>query len=128
MKTPNGRESIMKRSEIEKAQREVTRMLNEAGIILPGDAEIEVTDFGQEDFYRIGLALIMRVDEPEYASKWLIVFPGQHCPHHYHERIKETFFVIKGDIRLWMEEKVVELKPGESVTIAETILLTSRGG
>lgn len=106
----------MKKTEIEKAQTKAKKMLDEAGIVLPSNAHIEITDFGQGDFYRLGLALIIRVSEPEYASKWLVVFPGQYCPHHYHEKIKETFFVMKGNVRLWMGEKVVDLKPGDSIT------------
>ena len=109
----------MRVAEVEKAREEAARMLNEAGIILPRDAEIEITDFGQDDFYRIGLALVIRVDEPEYASKWLVVFPGQLCPAHSHEKIKETFFLMRGDVKLWLGEnqQVVELNPGESVTL-----------
>ena len=107
----------MKKQEVAKAQTEAQRMLDEAGIVLGPTHEIEITDFGKDSFATLGLALIIRVSELEYASKWLVVFPGQVCPNHYHNKIKETFFIIKGDVTIWVDGQEIEMKPGDQLTM-----------
>ena len=107
----------MKRSAIEKAKRDASSMLRGAGIVLGRDEEIEITDFGMNNFEKLGLGLVIRVSEPEYGSKWLTVLPGQVCPNHYHKLIKETFFVIKGDVRMRMGDEVVDMRAGDKLTM-----------
>lgn len=107
----------MIRAEIAKARKEVQVRLRKAGILLPADAEIEITDFGKNDYKRMGLGLIIRIAEPEYASKWLTLLPGQTCPNHYHKFIKETFFVMKGDVTMWLNGRQIYMKPGDKATI-----------
>lgn len=107
----------MKRAEIAKARKEARVRLRKAGILLPADAEIEITDFGKNDYKRIGLGLIIRIAEPEYASKWLTLMPGQTCPNHYHKFIKETFFVMKGDVTMRLNGRKIYMKAGDKVTI-----------
>lgn len=107
----------MKKSMVEKAKRDVRGMLLGAGIVLPPETEIEITDFGKGNYERIGLGLVIRVDEPEYGSKWLTLLPGQECPNHYHRYIKETFFVIKGDVCMWTGGGKTVMKSGDKVTI-----------
>jgi len=107
----------MIRADIAKARKEVQVRLRKAGILLPADAEIEITDFGKNDYKHIGLGLLIRIAEPEYASKWLTLMPGQTCPNHYHKFIKETFFVMKGDVTMWLNGKKIYMQPGDKVTI-----------
>jgi mannose-6-phosphate isomerase-like protein (cupin superfamily) len=107
----------MKRSEIEKARKDALSMLRGAGIVLARDEEIEITDFGKGDYERLGLGLVVRVSEPEYGSKWLTVLPGQVCPNHFHEHIKETFFVIKGDVEMRIGDETVEMRAGDKLTM-----------
>jgi D-lyxose ketol-isomerase len=108
----------MKRSEVENARQAALSQLQEAGIALAKDEEIEVTDFGRNDYRRLGLALVVRVQEPEYASKWLTVLPGQVCPNHRHEQIKETFIIIRGDVELRMGADTVSMRAGDKVPMA----------
>jgi len=107
----------MKRSELEKAKRDALSMLRGAGILLAKDEEIEITDFGKNDFERIGLGLVIRVSEPEYGSKWLTLQPAQVCPNHYHKLIKETFFVITGHVRMRIGDEVVDMRAGDKLTM-----------
>jgi D-lyxose ketol-isomerase len=107
----------MRQVEIERAKAEALSMLKAAGIILAQDETIEITDFGKNDYARLGLGLVIRLNEPEYASKWLTVLPGQTCPNHYHKLIKETFIIIKGDVSLVMNDQKVEMGPGDKVTM-----------
>jgi mannose-6-phosphate isomerase-like protein (cupin superfamily) len=107
----------MKRRELEKAKRDALSMLRGAGILLAKDEEIEITDFGKNDFERIGLGLVIRVSEPEYGSKWLTLQPAQVCPNHYHKHIKETFFVITGHVRMRIGDEVVDMRAGDKLTM-----------
>lgn len=107
----------MKHAEIEQAREKTRQILNDAEITLGPGHQIEITDFGKDDFQALGLALIIRVSEPEYASKWLVVFPGQTCPNHYHEKIKETFFIIKGEVTMWVDGKKLQMEPGDQITM-----------
>ena len=106
-------------TEVEKARNTSLAMLRDANIVLADDEEIEITDFGKGDYDKLGLGLIIRVSEPEYGSKWLTVQPGQTCPNHYHKFIKESFFIIKGDITMWINDEMVEMKIGDKVTMKE---------
>ena len=107
----------MKQSELEKAKKGALSMLRGAGIVLAPDEEIEITDFGKGDYERLGLGLVVRVSEPEYGSKWLTVLPGQVCPNHFHEHIKETFFVIKGDVEMRIGDEAVAMRAGDKRTM-----------
>jgi len=86
----------MKRSEVTAAQAKTRRQLEDAGLTLPTALEIEIADFGLDQFALEGLGIVIRVNEPEYCSKWLTLMPGQECPTHYHKLKKETFFVLRG--------------------------------
>ena len=103
--------------EIEEARRQTEELLTQAGIVLGAGHEIEITDLGKGDFSRLGLALIIRVAEPEYASKWLVCLAGQTCPNHYHEKIKETFFIIRGTVTMWINGEQRTMEPGDQVTM-----------
>jgi len=108
---------VLKRRDVENAKNQALEMLQASGIVLSEDQTIEITDFGKNDYRKIGLGLIIRINEPEYASKWLTILPGQTCPNHYHKQIKETFFIIAGDVTMILDGKVIEMKPGSKVTL-----------
>jgi len=107
----------MKKSEVENAKGDALKMLKDAGIVLAKDEEVEIRDFGKNNYETLGLGLIVRINEPEYASKWLTVLPGQTCPNHYHKFIKETFFIIRGDVRMVMDNDELEMKSADKVTL-----------
>jgi N-acetylneuraminate synthase len=108
----------MKHAEYKAAAREVRRILTGAGIPLAKDAEVEVVDCGLGNYRRIGLGIVVRINGPEYCSKWLTLLPGQTCPEHYHAKKKETFFCHKGVVELKMPRKTATLRPGEQYTLA----------
>jgi len=120
----------MKRSEYEAAAEEVRQMLADAGIPLAPDAVVEVVDFGLGDYRRKGLGIVVRVNEPEYCSKWLTLLPGQTCIEHYHALKKETFFCHKGVVELKLPDRTVTLRPGEQCTLSPGTLhsFSSREG
>ncbi len=106
----------MKQTEIDQARAESLARLIDAGITLGPGEEIEITDFGKGAYATLGLGLVIRLNEPEYASKWLTVAPGQVCPNHYHEIIKESFFIIKGEVKMVLNGDEQLMKPGDKCT------------
>lgn len=107
----------MKHSEVIVAQARVRRRLEDAGIVLDPNTAIEVADFGLGRWEREGLGIVIRVNEPEYCSKYLTLEAGQACPLHYHKLKKETFFVLSGEVKLWVDGQTIMLIPGESYTL-----------
>ncbi len=107
----------MKRSEVRAAQAETRRQLEEAGLTVAGGLEIEIADFGLGRFAQEGLGLVVRVNEPEYCSKWLTLLPGQECPTHFHKLKKETFFVLRGQVKLVADGQPVTLETGDHYTL-----------
>ncbi len=55
--------------------------------------------------------------EDEYAGKIIEVKKGARLSYQYHEKKKETMYVLKGKMRLVHEEGETILEEGESVTI-----------
>ncbi|MDP7636925.1 MAG: D-lyxose/D-mannose family sugar isomerase [Phycisphaerae bacterium] len=107
----------MKKQPMEQAREATRHILGEAGIVLAPAHEIKMMDFGKGDFRNLGLAVIIRVSEVEYASKWLVLFPGQTCPNHYHEKINETFFIMKGAVTMWANGEQTQMKAGDQITM-----------
>jgi len=107
----------MKRSEVRAAQAKTRRQLEDAGLTVAGGLEIEIADFGLGRFAQEGLGLVVRVNEPEYCSKWLTLLPGQECPTHFHKLKKETFFVLRGQVKLVADDEPVTLETGDHYTL-----------
>lgn len=107
----------MKRSEVIAHQAQVRRQLEAAGVPLTPDTQIEIADFGLGHFEREGLGIVVRVNETEYCSKYLTLFPGQECPTHYHKMKKETFFALQGEVELNVDGEALRLSPGQSLTL-----------
>ena len=120
----------MKRSEVVAAQAQVRGRLEDAGVALDADTPVEITDFGLGRWEREGLGLVVRVNEPEYCSKFLTLEPGQECPLHHHQLKKETFFVLKGVVSLELDGKTVTLAPGGQCTLRPGVVhkFSSPGG
>jgi N-acetylneuraminate synthase len=67
--------------------------------------------FGLDKFREIGETEFWVANETEhgYCGKFLFVFDGQTCPYHHHQMKHETFFVLKGTVRMKMgaEERLM---------------------
>lgn len=107
----------MKRSEVTAAQGQVRQRLEDAGLVLAPNISVEIADFGLNRWEREGLGIVVRVNEPEYCSKYLTLEPGQECPLHYHKMKKETFFVLTGTVSLEADSQPITLSPGGQYTL-----------
>ena len=78
--------------------------------------------FGLNRFYEIGETEFVIVNEEDnnYCGKFLFVFKGQTCPAHHHKKKHETFFIVKGKVRMVVNKKERILEQGQ-------ILVMERG-
>lgn len=84
------------------------------GLTMPA-AEPLLLDFGLGKFDEIGEIEFWVANEADagYCGKFLYVADGQTCPYHRHEVKHETFFVLKGQVRMVVDGEERVLRQGE---------------
>lgn len=96
------REAILERFKAQMAEWNIT----------PPKTEAIVIDFNLDEFEQYGLIeyWIANEEAEGYCGKFLFVFDGQTCPYHHHKRKHETFYVVKGRIRMNIrgEDRIME--------------------
>ena len=99
----------------------VKGLLRTSGVSVPKRADLEISHhYGFERFADTGLTMITVVNR-EYCKKLIVLLPGQHHPEQYHKQKEETFHVLYGDLRLWLDGKEQRCLPGEVVRIDRNI-------
>lgn len=92
-------------------------MLNEAGIQITEDLQIELSHhYGPRHFNEFGCTIV-NVMNREYCKKLIIVLPGQCNPMHYHLKKEESFQVLYGTVDLELNGVKYALKPGSVTTV-----------
>ncbi len=90
---------------------EVRAQIAAWGLTMP-DVQPLPLDFGLGRFRDVGETEFWVANETEhgYCGKFLFVFDGQTCPHHEHHMKHETFFVLRGAIRMRVgdDERLME--------------------
>ncbi|HUJ87546.1 MAG TPA: cupin domain-containing protein [Burkholderiales bacterium] len=58
-------------------------------------------------------------ERPGFRINELQISPSQQVPWHYHSHVQDTFYVLEGELRLFMQEpkEEVRLAPGESYAV-----------
>ena len=104
--------------EREAALAKFDRQLNEWGLVMP-DFEPLVVQFGLNDFWKTGLIeyWITNNEAAGYCGKFLFVFDGQTCPCHRHNLKDETFFIVKGKVKLIANSEEHILPPGATLHV-----------
>ena len=99
----------------------VRRQLEAWQLSMPA-VEPLVWDFGLGDFERVGLVEYWIANEAEagYCGKYLFVFSEQTCPQHRHQRKHETFFIVKGRVRMVFDGAPREMGEGDVLPIPPT--------
>jgi N-acetylneuraminate synthase len=71
--------------------------------------------FGLNQFKEIGETEFWVANETEhgYCGKLLFVFDGQTCPYHRHIKKHETFFIVKGCLRMKVGEEERLMREGD---------------
>ena len=97
--------------------RRVNAMIQQAGVVVPGQAELEISHhYGVERFEEIGATIINLVNR-EYCKKLIVMLPGQWHPEHHHKLKEETFLVVHGDITIDLEDERRECGPGDLLVV-----------
>jgi mannose-6-phosphate isomerase-like protein (cupin superfamily) len=78
-----------------------------------------VEDFGLHRYESIGLIEYWIANEAKagYCGKYLFVFDGQTCPLHKHRVKHETFFIVKGKVRMESGGRRWVMKPGDTFPV-----------
>ncbi len=97
-----------------RALRRAGAILKGWGLKMPGGAPL-TPDFGLGDFYRIGEIEYWIVNDlrNRYCGKFLLLFAGQRCPLHRHPIKDETFFIVRGRVRMTAGRKSFLMQPGD---------------
>jgi len=92
----------------------IQAQMREWGLTMP-EVEPLPLDFGLGRFREIGETEFWIANETEvgYCGKFLFLFDGQTCPHHRHRMKHETFFIVKGTVRMVVGNEERLMQPGD---------------
>jgi quercetin dioxygenase-like cupin family protein len=104
--------------EAERALAAFGRQIDSWGLSMP-PVEPLVLDFGVGQFDRVGLIEYWIANETEagYCGKYLFVFDGQQCPAHSHRVKHETFFLVRGCLKVTLDGEPMVLQTGQVLPI-----------
>jgi mannose-6-phosphate isomerase-like protein (cupin superfamily) len=88
------------------------------GLTMPDVVPLAL-DFGLGRFDEIGEIEFWVANEEEagYCGKFLYVQDGQTCPYHQHAHKHETFFVVKGRVRMVIDDQERILAEGDTLVM-----------
>jgi quercetin dioxygenase-like cupin family protein len=106
--------------EREEVLRRIEATVASWGLKLP-DTPPEPLHFGYADFARIGETEfnINNNVEQGYCGKFMFLFEGQTCPMHQHRIKHETFFVVKGRIRMELDGRRFVMGQGDTQVVEQ---------
>ena len=101
-------------AEREKVLADIHKQIADWGLTLPAVTPLPL-HFGLHHFKEIGETEFWIANETEsgYCGKFLFVFDGQTCPYHHHRIKHETFFVVKGTLRMKVGEEERIMREGD---------------
>lgn len=105
------------RSFLDKIENDVQDLLNKANISLPKKILLEISHhYGLDKFHEYGMCIFTLINRT-YCKKLLILFGNQKHPPQFHKNKEETFRLLYGDINLKIDDRELQLNPGELETI-----------
>ncbi len=115
--TPDNADQQDQRTKIWEIALRVKTMLDEARIVVPGSADLEISHhYGLDAFEQTGLVLITIVNRG-YCKKLLVSLPGQAHPEQWHNEKEETFHILSGEVHLQLDGKQHICKTGDVITV-----------
>ena len=91
----------------------------EWGLAMP-DTEPLVMHFGLNDFWKMGEIEYWIVNEEKagYCGKFIFAFDSQSGPYHHHKNKHETFFIVKGRLKMRVNDEDRVLNEGNVLILA----------
>ena len=88
------------------------------GLAMP-EVEALVIDFGLKEFDTTGLIeyWIVNDEQAGYCGKFLFLFDGQTCPEHHHNMKHETFFILKGRVKMVVNGAARNMAQGDRLAM-----------
>jgi len=88
------------------------------GLAMP-DVEPLALHFGLGRFEEIGEIEFWIANETDegYCGKFLFVLDGQTCPYHHHTKKHETFYIVKGKVRMRVGDGEREMGEGDHLAM-----------
>ena len=83
--------------------------------LTPPPVEPLALDFGLGEFDRTGLIEYWLANEAAcgYCGKFLVLFDAQRCPCHSHRMKHETFYVVKGQLEMIVDDVPRRMSEGD---------------
>lgn len=102
------------------ALRRSKEIIESWGIRMP-EVEPQVLDLRLGDFYKVGLIeyWIANNAKEGYCGKFLFVFDNQTCPYHHHNFKHETFFILKGKVKMKVGGKEIIKSQGDVLAMEQ---------
>ena len=102
----------------DRALAEFNVQMKQWGIVMP-KVEPLITDFGLGNFYETGYIDYKVTNDRKagYCGKFIFVFDGQTLPFHHHQDKHETFFVLKGRIKMNFDGDSFEMGEGDTLVV-----------
>mgnify|MGYP000495345998 CR=1 FL=1 len=93
---------------------ECSQTIQSWGLTMP-NTEPLVLDFGLGRFNEIGEIEFWIVNDEKagYCGKFLFVKDKQTCPYHHHLKKHETFYIVKGSVRMVIDDEEKILNQGD---------------
>ncbi len=104
-------------SVLKSAIHDIKALLNEAGIVLNSEFNVEFSHhYGVLKFREVGAVIIDCINR-EYCKKIIAQLPNQTHPTHYHKRKEETFQVLSGQLHITVDGHKRTLEAGETCLV-----------
>lgn len=102
---------------IKQAVHEVKALLAEGKVVLNSEFDVEYSHhYGISRFREYG-AVLINVINREYCKKILVQLPGQKHPPHYHKLKEETFQILHGELRVYVDGREKVMHPGDTCLV-----------
>lgn len=106
-------ETFSKKAAVYSAIHAVKGMLNEAGILVTPEFDVELSHhYGLENFGEYGAVIIDCINR-EYCKKLIVQLPGQRHPNHHHLKKEEAFHVLAGEVEMEIDGRRKTLRAGD---------------
>lgn len=106
-------ELFSKKDAVYQAIHAVKGILNEAGVLITPEFEVELSHhYGMENFNKYGAVIIDCINR-EYCKKIIVQLPGQRHPNHHHKKKEEAFHMLFGELEMEIDGRRKTLRPGD---------------